>query len=310
MKRFLSMFLAVLMLCTLAVPASAAKLKAFQDVSNSSWYAGSVYALVQEGIINGKSETSFDPAGNLTRAELMKMLACVAMSQEELAAYQKSGSFSDVKAKHWFAPYVNWAAKNEITNGYNDGTFRPNQPVTRAEAASLVVRFAKTTGASALKAVNEKVRFTDDKKIAGWAKENIYICQQTGIFGGYPDGSFQGGNNILRSEAAAVICRLLSIEPLAKEQLPKSDTRKSEKLSGDTFHKTVAGHSVTGIEFKGYRPGVILAKDRFYQTESDTSMVKRSGAQIVCNGPFFNNHGDLTRAIWSWTRTATPPCSF
>ena len=72
---------------------------------------------------------------------------------------------------------------------------------------------------------------------------------------------------------------------------------KPAKPSGDTFHKTVAGYSVTGIEFKGYRPGVILAKDRFYQTESDSSMVKRSGAQIVCNGPFFNNHGDLTTYI-------------
>lgn len=297
MKRLISAVLAALMLCTLVIPASAAKLKAFQDVENTRWYAGSVYALVQEGIINGKSEKSFDPDGNLTRAELMKMLACVAIGQDELDAYRKGKNFSDVKSENWFAPYVNWAAENDITKGYSDGTFRPNQPVTRAEAASLVVRFSNTTGASDLNFVNDKVKFSDDKKIADWAKENIYICQQAGIFGGYEDGSFRGGNNILRCEAAAVICRLLAIEPLAKDQLPKSETKKPANASSDSFRKTVAGYGVTGVEFKGYRAGVILAKDQFYHTESDASMAKRSGAQIVCNGPFFNNHGDLTTYI-------------
>ncbi len=294
MKRFLSMLLAALMLFTLVVPASAAELKAFSDVSNSIWYAPSVYALVQKGIISGKSATTFDPQGNLTRAELMKMLASAVKSSGELSAYAEVQSFSDVPVGSWFAPYVNWAAANEITNGYSDGTFAPNRAVTRAEAASLVVRFAQKTGVSELKAVNEKTTFTDDAKIAGWAKENIYICQQAGIFGGYPDGDFRGGNNILRSEAAAVLCRLLGVEPLPADQLP---TPPKPATTAGTFQKSVAGYSVTGIELKGYRAGVILANNRFYQTESASSMVSRSGAAVVCNGPFFNNHGDLTTYI-------------
>ena len=96
MKRFLTMILAALMLFTLVVPAAAAELKAFQDVNNSSWYAPSVYALVQKGIISGKSATTFDPQGNLTRAELMKMLACSVKTSAELAEYAAVKSFSDV----------------------------------------------------------------------------------------------------------------------------------------------------------------------------------------------------------------------
>ncbi len=294
MKRLLTMFLAVLMLFTLAVPAAAAELKAFSDVNNNSWYAPSVYALVQKGIISGKSATTFDPQGNLTRAELMKMLACSVKTGAELAEYAAVKSFSDVSAGSWYASYVNWAAANGITNGYSDGTFGPNRAVTRAEAASLLVRFAQKTGVSDLEPVKVKTTFTDDARIAGWAKENIYICQQAGIFSGYQDGSFRGGNNIVRSEAAAVLCRLHGIEPLPKEQLPTPP--KPETVAG-TFQKTVAGYSVTGMELKGYRAGVILANDRFYQVESASSMVQRSGAPIVCNGPFFNNNGDLTTYI-------------
>ena len=296
MKRLLTMFLAALMLFTLVVPAAAADLKAFNDVNNSSWYAPSVYALVQEGVISGKSAATFDPQGNLTRAELMKMLASSVKSSAELAEYADAGSFTDVPSGSWFAPYVNWAAANGITNGYSDGSFGPNRAVTRAEAASLVVRFAQKTGVSDLKAVNGKTTFADDQMIAGWAKENIYICQQAGIFGGYQDGTFRGGSNIVRSEAAAVLCRLLGVAPLPKDQLPEQSD-PTLQLPAGTFRKTVAGCSVTGIELRGYRLGVILANDHFYQVEPASSMVSRSGAEVVCNGPFFNNNGDLTTYI-------------
>lgn len=296
MKRLLSTVLAALMLFTLMVPAAAAELKAFSDVSSTSWYAPSVYALVQKGIISGKSATTFDPKGNLTRAELMKMLASSVNTAEQLSEYAEVKSFSDVSSGSWYALYVNWAAANGITNGYSDGTFGPNRAVTRAEAASLLVRFAQKTGISDLEPINEKATFTDDAKIAGWARENVYICQQAGIFGGYQDGSFRGSNNIVRSEAAAVLCRLHGIEPLPKDQIPTPAEEKPQLPEG-TFQKTVAGYTVTGIELKGYRPGVILANDRFYQVESAASMVQRSGAEVVCNGPFFNNNGDLTTYI-------------
>lgn len=296
MKRILSILLAALLLCSLVLPAAAAELKAFSDVSNSSWYAGSVYALVQEGIISGKTATTFDPQGNLTRAELMKMLACAVLTNEELAEFRSGDSFSDVRSGDWFAAYVNWAAANEITNGYSDGTFGPNRAVTRAEAASLVVRFAQKTGVSALEPVNARESFADDGKIADWAKENIYICQQAGIFGGYQDGTFRGGSNIVRSEAAAVLCRLLKIAALSQDQLPKQPETKPQAAAG-TFQKTVSGYGVTGVELKGYRADVILAQDQFFRTESAASMVSRSGAQVVCNGAFFNNKGDLTTYI-------------
>jgi hypothetical protein len=105
----------------------------FPDVRNDYWANGYIGATAQAGIINGFSDGSFDPKGSLTRAEMAKILS---------VAYSLPGQssvFSDT-SDNWAYDYIQKLAANNITNGYNDGTFRPQKNITRAEFATFESR--------------------------------------------------------------------------------------------------------------------------------------------------------------------------
>lgn len=294
-KRILSLLLAAVLLCALlpVSPARAADLKAFSDIPSNAWYDVYVYALVQKGIINGMTPSTFAPTQPLTRAQLMKMLACFAADDAAIKAAAGEKKFKDVPSDKWYAGHVNWAAEQGVTNGYEDGSFRPEASVSRQETATLAARFAAVTDGVELKAVKEKSPFTDDASLPDWAKESVYLCQQAGVISGYPEGDFRGGNKITRAEAAKVLCLLLGIEPLSKDAVPKNAAADLRNLPS-----TAAGYSVSGIEFnpQAYRANIVLANNRFRNLESAASMVQRSGAAIACNGAYFANNGDLTTA--------------
>lgn len=294
-KRILSLLLAAVLLCALlpVSPARAADLKAFSDIPSNAWYDVYVYALVQKGIINGMTPSTFAPTQPLTRAQLMKMLACFAADDAAIKAAAGEKKFKDVPSDKWYAGHVNWAAEQGVTNGYEDGSFRPEASVSRQETATLAARFAAVTDGVELKAVKEKSPFTDDASLPDWAKESVYLCQQAGVISGYPEGDFRGGNKITRAEAAKVLCLLLGVEPLSKDAVPKNAAADLRNLPS-----TAAGYSVSGIEFnpQAYRANIVLANNRFRNLESAASMVQRSGAAIACNGAYFANNGDLTTA--------------
>ena len=294
-KRILSLLLAAVLLCALlpVSPARAADLKAFSDIPSNAWYDVYVYALVQKGIINGMTPSTFAPTQPLTRAQLVKMLACFAADDAAIKAAAGEKKFKDVPSDKWYAGHVNWAAEQGVTNGYEDGSFRPEASVSRQETATLAARFAAVTDGVELKAVKDKSPFTDDASLPDWAKESVYLCQQAGVISGYPEGDFRGGNKITRAEAAKVLCLLLGIEPLSKDAVPKNAAADLRNLPS-----TAAGYSVSGIEFnpQAYRANIVLANNRFRNLESAASMVQRSGAAIACNGAYFANNGDLTTA--------------
>ncbi len=299
-KKLLSLFLAAaLLLLTLpASPALAAEVKPFSDISNSTWYAGYIYRLVQEDIIHGKTPTTFQPGAKITRGEFVTMLANFALSEDELAAYRSMNLFEDVPSNAFYAAPVNWCAQVGITKGKTPTTFRPKAYVTRQEAAAFLVRFANVTDGVSISSTQPQKPFPDDDAISGWAKEDVYLCQAGGIIAGDEKGSFNPRNNIKRSETAKVICLTLGMEPLPKDQLPAPVIDPSFK-EPTVFSKTVAGHSVTGVEFdprSGYGSQVALGNDRLKSTESAGSIVARKKAYIAVNGSFFNCYsgGDNT----------------
>lgn len=288
-KRLIGVLLAIAMMVSVGVVSIAAELKSFHDVDNSSWYAPYVYALYQKDVVSGLTSTTFGPGQSLTRAQLVTMLSHYE-TKETLETYRTANKFSDVKESAWYAPYVNWAASVGFVAGYKEGTFLPNRPVTRAEAATMIVQYAKRTEGVSIEKVKEPVSFKDE--IPKWAAPYISEAQQAGLFSGYPDGSFKADKTMTRGEASAVLCQLYQIEKLPIDQLPKQQTAPIE-----TIQKTVAGVSVNGVQFdpsKGYKTSIVLANNKFYTTESAASMVKRTGAVVASNGAFFNNQGDLT----------------
>ena len=297
MMKKLSSFLMAIALVITTIPmfgAHGLTVKAFQDVDRESWYAGYVYALSNKGIVSGMDANHFGPQTSLTRAQLVTMLA-YKETKDSIENYRNGKKFSDVKSTDWFAPFVNWAAEKGISAGYNDGTFGPNRSVTRAEAATLIIKYAESEQIELSETNNRNTVFSDDSKIPNWAKENVYRSLHAGLVGGYPDGSFGASKTMTRAEASVVLCRLFDVEPLNKEDIPENK-QPSGSTEIKSIQKSVAGYSVNGVEFDptGFRAGVILANDKFYSTESVSSMVSRSGAAIASNGAFFNNQGDLT----------------
>ena len=131
-KKILAFLLLLAMLCgMLPTTALAAEEQIFSDVNNSSWYAGYVYALAREGLVNGITATTFAPQRSLTRAELVKLMVSAVVTEEEMGTVQPEVLFSDVGEKQWYAPYVYWCTERGLLKGYPDGTFKPNAPITR-----------------------------------------------------------------------------------------------------------------------------------------------------------------------------------
>ncbi len=143
--EFLKMIL--LSTCTHFVTATDRE-KRFTDVMNESFVGESedaafrrqvIYTSVHFGITSGYGDGSFKPNANVNRAEAVKILILAAQFSP-LASSGTTLSFSDVREEtDWFAPYVKTAADREIVRGFPDGTFRPDQPITRAEAAKIIV---------------------------------------------------------------------------------------------------------------------------------------------------------------------------
>ena len=106
----------------------------YSDVSEDAWYNNAVSTLSNAGIIDGYEDGTFKPDGNITRAEF----ATIAVRFFE-ATYDGEDLFSDI-AGHWAQDYINEAANAGIVDGYPDGTFRPQQLITRAEAMTMVNR--------------------------------------------------------------------------------------------------------------------------------------------------------------------------
>ena len=147
----------------------------------------------------GYAEGTFGPERNMTRAEVTTMFARLLTEQIE-ADKTYSSTFNDVAKNCWAANYIGYMQQFGIVTGYEDGSFRPDAPVTRAEFAAIASRFEKLTQGSK--------SFTDVPD-THWAVRYINFAATRGWVTGYEDGTFKPEHSITRAEVAAVTCRLL-----------------------------------------------------------------------------------------------------
>ena len=108
----------------------------FSDVSADKWYNNAVSTLCHMGVLGGYSDGTFRPNAPITRAEFAKIAVSFAQANGS-AVYSY---FTDVKTTDWFAPYVTAAKDSSLIEGYSDGSFKPENRITRAEACAIVNR--------------------------------------------------------------------------------------------------------------------------------------------------------------------------
>lgn len=180
----------------------------FADVMDeNAWYYDAVYAAYDAGLMNGVGEGLFAPNATLDRATL----ATVLYREAGEPAAKGTASFTDIAEGQWYTDAVNWAAEQGVVNGYPDGTFRPEAPITRQEMATMLYRLAK-----AEKVEEDKLAsFPDAASVADWAKDAMNWAVSTEIVNGSTHDDkvnyLDPTATALRCQAAAVACRYLAL---------------------------------------------------------------------------------------------------
>lgn len=188
----------------------------FTDVPEDAWYHDYVYDLVYRGVVNGMTATTYEPAGTLTRAQFVKLLACSLADAETLKTYEGKHPFKDSEG-HWAEAYIAWAKDKGIVEGVSATEFDPEAPITREQMATIFGRYALKQGIELPKSENAAGSFPDADKISEYAREFVELMRIAGILNGYEDGTFRPQGNATRAEAAKLFSLFLSItDKLAK----------------------------------------------------------------------------------------------
>lgn len=171
----------------------------FHDVQSGDWFYDAVQYVYDNGLMNGVSDTQFAPQTNLTRA----MMAAVLYNLEDGSA-ATSGTFNDVESGQWYADAVNWAAEHGIVNGYEDGTYRPNDNLTREQMAAILHNYAHYKG-YALNAAADLTQFTDADQVSAWAENVVKWAVGANLLHGVGDNRLSPTGTATRAEVAAIL---------------------------------------------------------------------------------------------------------
>ncbi|HAE41411.1 MAG TPA: hypothetical protein DCG34_00640, partial [Clostridiales bacterium] len=185
----------------------------FNDLDNAEWAKETIVEWVERGLISGYEDGTFRPNQEVTRAEYAKMI----FNAYELETDGKK-EFSDVLEGDWHYEIITKKAFLGFVNGYPDGTFKPDAPITRAEAATIIfniLNFEENEEAADI--------FLDSNMMPGWAKGIIGAVYEAGYILGYPDGTFRSGENITRAESVFMINNAVFGESDEEEEEPVVD---------------------------------------------------------------------------------------
>lgn len=166
----------------------------FTDIKSSHWAYDSVIYLSEKFILNGYFDGTFKPENNITRAEFAKIIVSATGSIDPYAL----SSFKDINKDEWYYSYVSTAYSMGYITGYPDGSFRPNDNITRADICTIVNRVLKAENSSAS-------AFKDDSLIPSYAKNAVYALNSKGVINGYQDGTFAPLTFATRAQTAKII---------------------------------------------------------------------------------------------------------
>jgi hypothetical protein len=165
------------------------------------WAQADVLKLVSLGIVHGFGDGTFQPDGQVTRAQFAKML--VEVTGRGPAAEPQLDFADDIPA--WAAGYVATAVRAGLVTGFTDNTFRPNDIITREQMALMAARAFGPGGAG------NGADFADFEQVSAWARTGVAQAAAAGIIGGFTDNTFRPQATTTRAQAAAMLSRLVSL---------------------------------------------------------------------------------------------------
>src|SRR5665648_894549 len=196
LKKRVAILTVLCMVLTLAPsPAFAATMS---DISGH-WAQTTIQNWTDNNLIKGYPDGTFKPDNNITRAEFITLV-------NGAFGYTKTApiSFTDVGQNAWYATAIAVAVEAGYISGYPDGTMRPDNPISREETATIIMKINKLT-----ENADAASKFTDANTLV-WSKGAVGAVKFAGIMIGYPDGSFQPKNYIKRGEAVFALDKSLT----------------------------------------------------------------------------------------------------
>jgi len=185
----------------------------FLDVANH-WAKDSVNDMGSRMVIDGTGGNLFSPDRDITRAEF----AAILVRGLGLKPEKGSTAFTDVKTSDWFSSAIDTAYAYQLIKGFEDGTFRPNDKITREQAMMILSRAMTITGLKAkLSAQSEEAAlrpFEDASNVSGWALGSVADSVQAGLVSGRTAAELAPKASITRAEVAAIVQRLLQTSGL------------------------------------------------------------------------------------------------
>ena len=168
------------------------------------WFYDPIDRAVTAGYISGTGDSRVSPKGTLSRAQLVTMLYTWAKEPVTDQAVNCL-PFSDVAADRYYAKAVAWAYEKGLAGGYSDGTFRPDNPVSRQEMSVIFSNLIDVRGVPIEDSAGAAEKYTDWEKIPAWALGAVERVTSAGLFAGDNQGCFGPGASSTRGQAATVL---------------------------------------------------------------------------------------------------------
>ncbi len=165
---------------------------------NEHWAESTIRDFISNGYINGYSDNTFRPNNSITRAEFIKIF------NKYFGLNKKSGKTFNDTSTHWAKDEIDIAVTNGVINGYPDNTFKPDEPITREQAAKVISNYKKIEDNH----FDKLNKYKDALDVSDWAKSSVEGALEQGYMNGYDDNTFKPKNNITRAEAVVTLSRI------------------------------------------------------------------------------------------------------
>lgn len=177
----------------------------FDDIADYPWAKESILYFARLGVVSGVGERKFLPGNNVTREEFLKMT----MRAFQIDAEESETVFSDVDPTQWYAPYVNTARKKGLINGISEDEFGVGLPVTREDAAVILVRAAEYAGITIAADNHGNDTFSDKADIAEYAVHAVEQLFAAGVINGKENMRFAPTEHATRAEVSKMLYALV-----------------------------------------------------------------------------------------------------
>ncbi len=239
MKKNLKFIVLMLVTCLMfTLPAFAEenteKVK-FTDLNESHWAYAGIEKLVEAGIISGYPDGTFKPEGNITRAELVKIVNLIYSYTDK----QEAANLSDIKPEDWFYDHVLIAQKAGYIIGFEDGTFRPSDDITREQLCKII------------DTINNLVELPFDKtpadEVSTWAVEYVGRVLSNRIMSLDENSNFRATEKATRAEACDALSKFLLPDDVDTQEAGGGNGGNSEQKEVNKTMSSVIRRLENGV---------------------------------------------------------------